>query len=95
MDVQAIVERFKSLENRIEKVEIEHGWRARAEAAEAEAARWRELHADRDRDLAHEFARANAAEAECERLRERLDACLDVVDRAVDEIAEKTIQDAR
>lgn len=37
--------------------------------AEAEAARWRELHDDRDRDLAYEFARANAAEAEVERLR--------------------------
>jgi hypothetical protein len=34
------------------------------------------------------LARAEAAEAECERLRERLDACLDVVDRAKDEIAE-------
>jgi len=36
----------------------------RADAAEAEAAKWRELHDDRDRDLKHEYARANAAEAE-------------------------------
>lgn len=42
----------------------------RLEAAEAEAAKWRELHDDRDRDLAHEFARANAAEDENARLKE-------------------------
>ena len=39
-------------------------------AEQAEAARWRELHADRDNDLKHEFDRANALEAEVERLRE-------------------------
>jgi hypothetical protein len=42
----------------------------RAEAAEAEAAQWREMHADRDYDLKHEYARAEAAEAEVQRLRE-------------------------
>ena len=51
--------------------------RARTEQAEAEAAKWRELHDDRDRDLAHEFDRANAAEAEVERLREAARAFYD------------------
>ena len=37
---------------------------ARANEAEADAAHWRELHGDRERDLAHEFTRANAAEAD-------------------------------
>ena len=36
----------------------------RAVAAEAEAAKWREMHDDRDNDLKHEYARANAAEAD-------------------------------
>jgi hypothetical protein len=40
--------------------------------AEAEAARWKELHADRVHDLQHEYARANTAEAEVERLRMEL-----------------------
>ena len=41
---------------------------ARAEAAEADSAKWKELHGDRARDLAYEYARANAAEAEVARL---------------------------
>jgi hypothetical protein len=44
-------------------VDISRRERARAEAAEEEAAKWRELHSDRDRDLRHEYARAEAAEA--------------------------------
>jgi hypothetical protein len=45
---------------------------ARAEAAEAEVAKWREMHADRAHDLQHEYARAEALEVEVERLREAL-----------------------
>ena len=43
---------------------------ARAEAAVAEAAKWREMHDDRDHDLQNEYARANALEAENALLRE-------------------------
>jgi chromosome segregation ATPase len=39
MDVTAIIERFASIEDRVETLETEYGWRARAEAAEAEVAR--------------------------------------------------------
>jgi hypothetical protein len=45
---------------------------ARADAAEAEVAKWREMHADRAQDLRHEHARANALEVEVERLRAAL-----------------------
>jgi hypothetical protein len=45
---------------------------ARAESAEAEVAKWREMHADRAHDLQHEYARAEALEVEVERLREAL-----------------------
>lgn len=59
---------------------------ARAEAAEAEAAKWRELHDDRDRDLAFEFARANAAETEVAQLRTALDLIDAARAKAVNEI---------
>lgn len=58
----------------------------RAEAAEAEAAKWRELHDDRDRDLAFEFARANAAETEVAQLRTALDLIDAARAKAVNEI---------
>lgn len=57
-----------------------------AEAAEAEAAKWRELHDDRDRDLAFEFARANAAETEVAQLRTALDLIDAARAKAVNEI---------
>jgi hypothetical protein len=70
MDVQAIVERFASLEKRMEKVEIEYGWRARAEAAEARAA---ELEATMTIDMVRQAnARAEAAQAELEVTRDIL-----------------------
>jgi hypothetical protein len=45
-------------------------------AAERDAAKWREMHADRD--LQHEYARANASEAECE----HLTTALNLIDEA-------------
>jgi hypothetical protein len=41
MDVTAIIERFASIEDRVETLEIEYGWRAKAEVLEAEVARLR------------------------------------------------------
>ena len=69
--------------------------------AEADAARWRTLHADRDRDLRHEYARANEAEAEVARLREELadfqrerTRNADAAARAINELAADSGQDA-
>jgi len=49
------------------------------EAAEAEAAHWREMHDDRSRDLKHEYARLKAAEAELARLRMELTVTRDLL----------------
>jgi len=56
---------------------LKDGWQRRAITAEAEAAKWREMHWDRDHDLQHEYARANEAEAECERLQKELNETQD------------------
>ena len=52
---------------------------AHLEAAEAEVAKWKELHADRDHDLKHEYTRANEAETEVERLRTELEVTRDIL----------------
>jgi hypothetical protein len=59
---------------------------ARSEAAEADAARWKELHGERDRDLRHEYARANAAEAFLLAVRKALAATIDERDEARAEV---------
>jgi predicted RNase H-like nuclease (RuvC/YqgF family) len=84
MDVTAIIKRFASLENRMERLEIEYGWRARAEAAEADARKsleYADMLADKARELqaeindlvlelSQEKYMRQAAEAEVARLRD-------------------------
>lgn len=73
MDVTVDVERLTALTEALRN-------------AQAEAAKWRELHDDRDRDLAFEFARANAAETEVAQLRTALDLIDAARAKAVNEI---------
>jgi hypothetical protein len=61
---------------------------ARAEAAEAEVAKWREMHADRAHDLQHEFTRANDAEADVMRLRVDVEAAEGFISQLTDWIIE-------
>jgi hypothetical protein len=61
---------------------------ARAEAAEAEVAKWREMHADRAHDLQHEYARANDAEADVMRLRVDVEAAEGFISQLTDWIIE-------
>jgi len=84
--VQAIVERFASLENRMEKMEIEYGWRARAEAAETillrltpggsefagDPARCERWVRDRLTGVIEQVQMRKAAEAEVARLRSEM-----------------------
>ncbi len=57
-------------------------------AAERDAAKWREMHDDRDRDLQHEYARANATEAEVTLLREALTEALDELRKTQQDMAD-------
>jgi DNA repair exonuclease SbcCD ATPase subunit len=95
-EIQSVLQHVRNLATSLEAAEADRARLLAANAmlaadlgaAERDAAKWREMHDDRDRDLQHEYARANATEAEVALLREALTEALDELRKTQQDMAD-------